>query len=194
MKTIRTYVAGLGSGGALLAAVVIGFVGLGAIVAFDGLPSTSASSDDATVIAESSAPETAAVAAAAPASAPAAAPTAPAAAGVPGAPGGGGTGGGGSAGGPDGAPGAGPPEPPGTPPPTEPTQPGGPAPAPADPAGAVTGVIDAVDGTVEGTTGVDPDLGGKTGPITDILDEAVKELPGGRGLGLEKAELPGLQP
>ena len=74
MRSVRTYLAGLGSGGAMLAAVAAGFLTLGTLVSFEGLPGSSSRSDEGVVIAQSKAPEIAAVAAAAPGAAPAAGP------------------------------------------------------------------------------------------------------------------------
>lgn len=203
MRSTRTYIAGLGSSGALLAAVFAGFLGLGAIVAFDGLPGSSASSDDAPVIAQSRAPEIAAVSAAAPAAAaPAAAPTPLPAAAVaapgstsppaggpsPSSPGAPGT--------PDGSDGPGNPGDPGNPdapPPQAPPQaPPAPPPAAPVPTGDVSHLVNEIDETVTGVTGLDLDLGGKTKPITDILDNTVNALTGGRGLGLGNLNLPDL--
>lgn len=178
--------AGFGSGGALLGAVLAGFVAVGALVAFNDLPSSSASTGGETILVDTTnAPEAAAVAATGPAGAPG--PTAPAAAAavaalpvaaplapgsVPGLIRGGG---------PDRPDVPGPGPGPLPPPPPEP---------PAPTVGDLGNTVNQVNDTVEGATGIDLDLGGKTGGITGGLDEVIRGITGGRGLGLDQLELP----
>jgi hypothetical protein len=181
MKTVRTYFAGLGSGGALLAAVIAGFLTLVALVAFDGLPSSSGDSDDGAVLVESNAPEIAAAAAATADGAPAATPATPATAGggAAGAAGGDGDGAGTAPGGGGGSGPGGDGTNPSAPPP--PGSGSGPAPGPAPGGGGggdVAGVVGEVDDTVTGTTGIDLGLGDKTKPITDAVDGVIDGLNG----------------
>jgi hypothetical protein len=61
---------------------------------------------------------------------------------------------------------------------------------PATPTGDTAGLVGEVDETVEGTTGIDLDLGKTAKPATDILDKTVQGLNGGRPLGLGEVELP----
>ena len=189
MHRFRTYIAGIGSSGAILSAIAVAFLALGAIVSTDGLPIGSAESSDAAVEVDSSAPEAAAAAAALASLAPAADPAAAAPAA-----GAGGTRGGGPAavgaptgGGPGTAPGPtdfGPGNPPVTPP-TDPPPPVAPAPT-----GDTAGLVGEVDETVRGATGVDLGLGQLAKPATDILDKTVQGLNGGRPLGLGEVDLP----
>jgi hypothetical protein len=199
MRNFRTYLAGLGSGGALIAAAIVGIIALGAIVGIDGLPTSSADDNSSAVIVQSNAPEIAAAASVGPDAAPApdAAPgaaAAVAAATAPGAaPGAAPTGSGGSGsddtlptdpGDVPGGDGDGT-DPPGLPEPPPPTDNG---------TNDVGGVVDEVDETVEDVTGIDAGLGDATKGITDILDGAVGGLTGGEGLGLDQVEIPDLNP
>lgn len=189
MHRLRTYIAGMGSGGAILGAIALAFVVLGAALATDGLPIGSAESSDAAVQVDSNAPEAAAAAAALAALAPAADAAVPATAAgaTPGTTGPGTTagtvpGGPGESLDPGALPGG-----PGDGPPTEP-----PPEPPGQPTGDVAGVVDELDETVQGATGVDLGLGALTEPATGILDTTVKGLNGGKPLGLGDAEVPQL--
>lgn len=189
MHRLRTYIAGMGSGGAILGAIALAFVVLGAALATDGLPIGSAESSDDAVQVDSNAPEAAAAAAALASLAPAADAAVPATAA-------GGTPGTAGAGTPAGTVPGGPGESldpgalPGGPDDAPPTEP--PPVPPAEPTGDVAGLVDEVDETVQGATGIDLGLGAVTEPATGILDKAVKGLNGGRPLGLGVAELPQL--
>ena len=194
MRNFRTYLAGLGSSGALIAAAIAGFIAVGAIVGFDALPGSSAADDSSTVMVQSNAPEIAAASAVGPGAAPAAdpAPGAGAAVAAATAPAAGAPGTGGAPSGTDDIPvpdvpgGDGTTDPPGLPDPPVPPPDGG--------TNDVGGLVDEVDETVEDVTGINPDLGGATGGITDAVDGAVGNLTDGRGLGLDQIEIPDLQP
>lgn len=198
MRNLRTYLAGLGSSGAIIGAVVAGFLALGTIVGFNGLPSTSSDSNsDAVLVEDSNAPEFAAVAAARPSGAPAANPARGGANAAGGGDGGAAAGSGPSSG--DGTSGQGPTDGgadgpdggnPGTTPPTEPTTP---TPAPTPTSGGDAGhLVDEVDSAVNDVTGTDLNLGGATQGATDVVDNAVGGLTGGRGLGLDNVDVPKL--
>ncbi len=201
MRNLRAYLAGLGSSGAMIGAVIVGFLALGTIVGFNGLPSTSADSNSDTVLVEdSNAPEFAAAAAARPAGAPAATPARAA---------GTGTGAGGDGAAPataapnDGSgPGDGQTNPgdpgdgdPGTTDPPEPTSPPAPPPtSPPAPTGSsdVGNLAEEANDAVTDVTGTDLNLDGATKGITDTVDNAVGGLTGGRGLGLDGVDVPKL--
>ncbi len=190
MRTIRTNIAGLGSAGSLLGAVIVAFVAVGAIVAFDGLPSATAGSDAGTVVVDNTnAPEIAAASAAGPGSAaPSATPlAAPASLAAPDAAG---AGTGSSPGsGQNGNPPPG--QPPGEPPVDPPVDP--PVPPPDSvPVGDTAGAVNEVNDTVKGATGIDLGLGDTTKGLTDVIDGTIKDITGGRGLGVGKTNLPDL--
>ena len=205
MRNLRTYLAGLGSGGAMLGAALAAFIALGAIVGFNGLPSSSADSNSKAILVQSNAPEIAAANSVGPAAAPAAAAAPGAAAAVAaGAGNAGNTNGGTTNGGPDsgdtgtedlppdvsGVPG---PEGNGNPPDNG----GGgetvdPPPTPTGDTGDVGSVVNDVDNAVEDTTGLDLDLGGKTSGVTGAVDDVVGGLTGGQGLGLDDVQVPNL--
>lgn len=194
MHRLRSYIAGIGSSGAILSAIAVAFLALGAIVSTDGLPIGSADSSDAAVEVDSSAPEAAAAAAAFASLAPATdAATAAPGAGGPATAGGGPAGPGPTGGGVDtGAPtvptdpgGPGPGGPPVSPPPA--TPPSVPPPAPT---GDAAGLVGEVDETVTAATGIDLRLDQVTKPATGLLDKTVQGLNGGRPLGLGAVELP----
>lgn len=184
MHRVRTYIAGIGSSGAILGAIAAAFVVLGAIVSTDGLPIGSAQSGNAAVQVDSNAPEAAAAAATlaslGPADTPA--PTPAAASG-----GGGGTGpGAGTASSPAGGPPLDPGSlPDGTVGPTGPTTPVDPAPPTPPPTsgGGVSGIVDQVDQRVEGLTGVNPGLGDLTAPATGAVDHTLGNLHDSGALG-----------
>ena len=180
MGPVRTYLASFASGGALLAAAVAGLVTVAALVAFDGLPTSSNRSDDSAVLVESSAPEIAAVAATARAASPAASPAV-----LPDA---------GPSPDPTGAPERGGDANPGSGGPTipaAPTSPGTPVVPPAGKPGPIasqiSGVIGQIEDAVGDAGGPDLGLGTKTRPLTEMLDETAGTLtdagPGGLGLG-----------
>ena len=52
MTELRTYIAGIGSSGALIAAVVVAFFALGGIVAINGLPESSTTASGGSVLVE----------------------------------------------------------------------------------------------------------------------------------------------
>lgn len=204
MKDLRTYLTGIGSSGALLAAVVVAFATLAGIVAFKGTPSSTeprVSGSDVYVRADPSrtVPPArsgrpsgrAASKGAAPArrpdrapgpaassSAGSAAPTPVAEPVVP------------ATGGP--APVA--PDQPSPPPDPSPPVPPPPAPPPPTPIpsgnGDLSNLVNEVDETVAGATGIDPALGSTTKPITDPIDGAIGSLTGGHGLGVGDIDLP----
>jgi hypothetical protein len=205
MRNLRTYLAGLGSGGAMLGAAVAAFIALGAIVGFDGLPSSSADSDSSAILVQSNAPEIAAANSVGPAAAPAAVAAAGAGAAAAGT-------GGGATGGPGAVNNGGNTnngdttgDDSGLPPPTPPAggdngppddggggEPIDPPPTPAPSSGPVGNAVDQVDGAVQDTTGLDLDLGGKTGAVTGAVDGVVGGLTGGQNLGLDDVKLPTL--
>lgn len=208
-RDFRTLLPGLGTGGVLVALVVVAFVGLAGFVAFNGMPQRSSEASQSETLIPSTAPEVAAtlaIDAGAPADTPADVPAGAAAAAAaadpataaPGAatPGGGNpaTGGGGDG---DAPPGIGTGLPPvsGSPP----ASPADPAPAPVE--GGVGGVVQEVDDTVAGATGINPGLGGITKPITDPIDDTINGVTGDLGLGevvppvdLPDVKVPGLSP
>jgi hypothetical protein len=173
---VRSYLAGSGATSALLAGALIAFLTVAAFVAFDDLPGGGGDSD-ADVVRLGSGEQTAAAAASAVGTAPgavAATPVAPApgvagaAAVLAAAPGG-----------PDAPAAVTPPGSPGTPvpprplPPQEPGTPG----APVQP-NIVNGLLTEVDNTAAGTLGVNPNLGGLTEPVTDRVDDTLRDLTG----------------
>jgi hypothetical protein len=180
MTGIRSYLAGTGASGSLLAAMLVAFVAVTAFVAFDGVPIGSDGDDAGTISLEG--PSAAAAAAAAGVGAPATVAAAPAGpgAGGPGAPGIAGAGGpgagagGGAAGAPaPGTPGGGTPiGGPGTQAPVTPPAGGG---APTNP---VDNAVAGVDTSVQNATGVNPNLGGATKPITSAVDQALQDATG----------------
>jgi hypothetical protein len=182
---VRTYIAGIGSSGAILCAIAAAFVVLGAIVSTEGLPIGSAQSSDAAVQVDSNAPEAAAAAATLASLAPADDPAPTAAAG----PGGGA---GAAAGAPGSAPAGGETLDPGTLPdgtvdpgdPTDPVDPSPPvSPPPTPGGGGVSGIVDNVDQSIENATGINPGLGDLTGPATGAVDQTLDNLQGGKPLG-----------
>lgn len=211
MSQFRTNIAALGSGGALIAAVIVALIALGGVVAVEGLPNSSNRASEGDVEVQAAVPETAAAARLASnaleaglAPGPPAAKDADHAPQVPGrghagfAPGGtrGGT--------PqplppiaglDGPPTLtpplpGPPGPPHSPPPHHPPGhappppplPGAPAPVP-NLLGAFGGLVSHLDETVHGVTGLSPGLPGTLSPITDPIDGTIGGHTGGNGSG-----------
>lgn len=167
---LRGLLAGTGASGSLLAAAVVAFLAVTAFVALDGLPFGAGIGDDEAIALEGagSATLTAGPGGAGPSGVvdlgPAASPDGAGAAGPA------------AAGGPDGTPDPGEP-----PPPPDGTAP----PVPAAPPAAATGApnpvgqaVAGVDATIEETTGVNPDLGGATRPLTGAVDQAVQGLTG----------------
>jgi hypothetical protein len=167
-RNIRTYLAGTGASGALVAAAVVAFLTVGALFAFDGMPGDPAPSEGGSVFVGQGAPAAAATAVAgapgAVAAAPAPLPPAAADALL-------------AAAGPDGG------LPPGAPAgPGAPTTEGGttlvPTAEPGDAPPAPTSTSQGpVGGLVEGVgqaTG-DPGLGQATKPITDPVDQALDQ-------------------
>lgn len=180
MTGIRSYLAGTGAGGSLLAAALVAFVSVTAFVAFDGVPIGSGEDGAETVSIDGPAAAAATAAAAAgPPATVAATPAGPAAAaaapGAPG-PGPGATADGAPGGGPGAAPGAGAPGG-GSATAGDVPAPGGAAP-PAPAANPVDDVVAGVDQTVQGATGVNPNLGGATKPITGAVDDVLQGVTG----------------
>lgn len=177
MTGIRSYLAGTGASGSLLLAALVAFVSVTAFVAFEGVPI--GSGDDGADTVSIDGPDSAAataVAAAGPPAAVAATPAAPglAAAGAPGAPGALGPG---AAVGAPGAPAAGVPGAPGGGSATATdVPPVGPAPTPAT--NPVDDAVAGVDQTVQGATGVNPNLGGATKPVTGAVDDVLQGATG----------------
>jgi hypothetical protein len=58
MTHLRTYIAGLGSGGALIAAVIVALIALGGVVAVEGLPDSSHSASAEDVLVQNEVPGT----------------------------------------------------------------------------------------------------------------------------------------
>lgn len=205
MRSIRTYIAGLGTAASLTGAAVVAFIALGAVVAFNDLPSGSAEVAQREIDVAAPPPEAAAVMATAPAAAPAASPapgaTAVALASAP-------------AAAPASTPalvsGAGAAPVGGTlVPPADGDLPAPASPAPSPPPGAPTpsptgpgtlsppNIRGGLDGTVEGVTGIDPGLGSVTGPLTDVVDDVLgklKELGQEPGLGVPPPPAPAPPP
>ncbi len=205
VTNIRTYVAGIGSGGAMLGAALAAFVALVAIVGVNGLPTSSADSKSDAILV-SNAPEIAAASSVGPRAAPAATPAPGAAAAA--AAGGGAGGSGGTAGGTGGGTnnGGG-----------ERLRYGACQPSPTSPAASATAttaarrprprrhrhrrraaqatssnVVNQVDQAVTDATGVNLDLSGKTSGVTGAVDDAVGGVTGGKGLGLGQVDVPDL--
>lgn len=159
MNPLRSYIAGLGSGGALIAAVVVALVSLGGVVAVEGLPgsSKSASAQNVLVKNEMAALDDDAIRATAPPS------RVPSLIPPPGAP---------HTFPPANPPHHNPPNHQPTPPPAVPT------PIPTH-QGPVGGLVVVVNETVHGATGVDPHLPGAIAPVTNPIDEVIAGLTGG---------------
>jgi hypothetical protein len=200
MQRLRTYITGLGSSGALLAAAIVAFLAVGALVAIDGMPGSSADATDRSILVDTDAPEAAAAAAILGAAPPAARPdraAAEAAAG-PGGSGPGGAAGSFSGSGSEGNAGSGSgdgtgivPGDSGAGPAPGPAPGAGPSPAPGGGPASTGDLVGEVDRAVGGATGLDLGLGEKTKPITDSVDKAVEGLTGGRLPG-GVPQLPGL--
>ncbi len=179
MTGVRSYLAGTGASGSLLLAALVAFVSVTAFVAFEGVPFGSGEDGAETAsIGDSGSAAAIATAAAGPPAAVAATPAGPGAAG-PGGPG---------AAGPEG------------PSPAVPPQAAPPAsqfralparrrrsgdrrrasrrPAPTPATNPVDDTVAGVDQTVQGATGVNPNLGGATKPITSAVDEVLQEVTG----------------
>jgi hypothetical protein len=172
-RSIRTFLAGTGASGALVAAAVVAFLTIGALFAFEGLPGGSEPAEEDSVFVGAGAPGAAADAVGGagdaiaddPVSLPPAAVAALRAAG--------GAGGAGGAGLPPGAPAPGSPAAPGTP-----TAPGATPAAPAPtagptstPQGSVGEVVEGVD-QATGDNGLDDATSPITAPIDQTLDQS----------------------
>jgi hypothetical protein len=181
LTAARSYIAGIGASGALVGATVLAVVLLGALLAFEGFPiaGDDGSADSIRVGAGENSIGVATAAAVG------AAPGAVAAA--PGAAAGGAAAGGGGGAADAGAPGTAPPGatgtdgsvPPGAPP-TGPTAPptGAPPAPPGVPANPITDTLSGVDSAVEAETGIDPNLGGATEPVTGAVDQVLENTTG----------------
>jgi hypothetical protein len=174
MRTLRAYLAGTGATGALIAAAVVAFLTLAALVAFNGLPGGEESDEESLFVGPGGGAAQAAATALAAAPGAVAAVPAPVGPGAAGGPlvAGGGPGGGPGGGGPGGGPGS----------PTAPTPPGvggtTTGAAPAGGTGPVGGLVDQIDETTGGA-GLDLGLGETTDPITGPIDQTLEEnLPG----------------
>jgi hypothetical protein len=189
ISSVRGYIAGTGASGSLLVAALVAFLAVSAFVAFDGLPfgddgggveavaldggERSPGSAAATAAATAATAAPAAVAAAPAAGTPAAGGTllADAGAGAPGP-------GPGDGAGPGDNPGPGtPPADPGTPPPNTPSV-ALCADGTAAPCNPVDEIVSGVDRALADATGLDPNLGGTTRPVTGAVDETVRGLTG----------------
>lgn len=180
--SVRSYLAGTGASGSLLAAAAVAFVAVTAFVAFDGLPFGDTGSDgDAFPLQEAGVVELTAPAAAA--SAVAAAPGAVAAGPVVGV--GADADGGVLASDGSNGPGSGPDD--GTSPGPPDVGPGpddtvSPATRCADgtlsPCNPVNEIAASLDQTTEGAVGTNPNLGGTTKPATDALDSVLEQSTG----------------
>jgi len=199
MRDLRTYITGMGSSGALLGAILIAFATLAGIVAFNGMPGGSTDQtgvgDDVFVRAD---PALGAPAGpdrdrtrgnardrsdsrgrTSPGGDARSAPT-PVAVEPPG----------------SAPPATSDPEPPSRtdpphPPSSEPPAPT-PTPTPVQPPsqeGDLGGLVSEVDDTVAGATGIEPGLGSATEPITDPVDDVIKGLSDGSGLGVGEIDL-----
>jgi hypothetical protein len=180
--SVRSFLAGTGASGSLLLAGLVALVSVTAFVGFDAVPFGSGDAGSGTVSLERSqgaGAAAASAAAAAVAGAPAAVAAAPAA--PPAAPGApapavaaaGGTGGGTAPGGAPpitGAPGGG-----GG---TQTDIPPAPTPTAAAPTNPVDDLVTGVDDTVETATGINPNLGGTTKPVTGLVDQTIQNLTG----------------
>jgi len=210
MSDLRTYITGIGSSGAVLGAVIVAFVTLAGLVAFNGMPGAG----------EDEAPSGADVFVSANAPSPAAAepkarrkgsgkrqprkasPSGPRRArssarrpsGRGGSPSGAGQAPSGIAR-PDRPSSPGSPPPPSrppAPPATKPPPASKPPPPPHKPpasngGGPVEDIVDGVDDTVSGATGVDPGLGAATMPITGAVDGALDQILPRAGARLQSA-------
>jgi hypothetical protein len=180
--------AGVGATGVLIGAAVLAFVTLAALFSFNGLPRGLGPSEaDAVFVAPDGAgPGAPEAAAAALATAPGAVVAAPAGGGAAGggaaAAAGSGAGGGTGTGGPGAPPATAPPGsdvPAGVPPESSP----GAAAAPPETtsSGPVSDTVAGLEGTAEGTTGLDLPLSETTKPLTDQLDQTVQGVGGALG-------------
>lgn len=208
VSDLRTYITGIGSSGAVLGAVIVAFVTLAGLVAFNGMPGAgedeAPSGADVFVRAEAPSPAAAEPKArrdgsgkrqprkASPSGPRPARSSARRPSGRGGSPSGAGQAPSGIAR-PDRPSAPGSPPPPSPPPPPKPPA-SKPPPSPKPPAsnggGPVEDIVDGVDDTVSATTGVDPGLGPAKKPITGAVDGALDQILPRAGARLESA-LPG---
>jgi hypothetical protein len=179
LTAARSYIAGIGASGALVGATVLAVVLLGALLAFEGFPIAGDDGSADSIRVGAGENSIGVATAAAVGAAPGAVAAAPAAA----------AGGAAAGGGADaGAPGTAPPGttgtdgsvPPGTPSPTDPTAPptGAPPAPPGVPANPITDTLSGVDSAVEAETGINPNLGGATEPVTGAVDQVLEDTTG----------------
>jgi hypothetical protein len=185
LTAARSYIAGIGASGALVGAAVLAIVLLGTLLAFEGFPIAGGGANAESVQIDAGEDGVATATAAALGAAPTAVAAAPgAAAGAAPAAAGGGAGAGAGAGGygagvpgapgdtgttAPGAPGA------PAPGPTAPAPPGAPAPTAPSSGNPVSDAASGVDSVVEGATGVNPNLGDTTAPLTDGVDQVLED-------------------